>query len=685
MRKTLLLLLSLLMFMSVAYTAAAATTVSTEQKYDALRKEGIFSGFADGSSRLYDSMSREQFATVLYKLFELPDAPYPTSFSDVLKNRWSFEAIRAVARAGLMYGVSATKFSPEANVTVEQLAAILVRATSYESSGVGFVTGKVSPWARGSVRIALDHGLIPQLSDYTENASRGMLVDAIYAVYTQMNNHRLDVASVNPLTNRFVEVKLRQTVKTADDGSFELRDSRGNYVGVTVSSVSNEGLSVILFTDPLVPGAQYRLTVEGNDTRTFRAISDDTVKPTVTSVRAINGNSIQITFSEAVDQDSATNTNNYRLSGGLRVSRAQLSSNNVVLITTSNQSDGGDYQLSVRNVEDTSGNAMEPSNTTFKTDYAKPKVSSVQVNASATLTVKFSEPVNRNEAERVSNYTIDKGLRVTQATLANDNRTVTLRTSEQRDGELYKLTVNGISDLSGNYMDSSTNWKFGGVSDPEIPVVFNAIKAINSNTIEVGFNRGISDADVAKLKVYLLSDNNNDVSMADWSQAVLRKDDKTVTVQFRTKGNANPRLFVPGHYYLAKVDGVAALEKSDDQDEREFAGISLDNPIPYVKEVYAIDDNRVKVVFSEPVRGVDESAFAIRQLDGKNVPIAFDEVNDANKIVTEAVLRLQDDMPWDWEYIVTFKPNVITDTAKFNGLKTADGDKPIEIKFKANW
>lgn len=686
MRKAMLLFLSLLLLFSVTYNVAAAANESTEQKYQTLKSEGIFTGFSDGSSRLYESMTREQFAVVLARLYDLDDNARTALFGDVERTRWSFHEIQAVAKAGLMNGVSGKKFSPTTNVTVEQLAAILVRATGYTSRvNSAFVGGNVSAWARDVVRIALDRGLIDSMNDYTVNATRGMLVEAVYSIYQDIHPKPIILTKVEALTSSSIRITLGQPISNADISRIKLTDFYGNILKVGVSSISNDGLSITLWTDRMINGILHTLTIGDNVSWGFLSKVDDTVKPTVTSVRALNGYSIQVTFSEPVDQDSATNTNNYRLNNGLRVSRAQLTSSTTVVLTTNDQADGQQYQLTVRNVKDLAGNTMDNSYTTISTDYSKPKVNSVQVNATATLTVKFSEPVNRNEAERTSNYTIDKGLRVTQATLAGDNRTVTLKTTEQRDGELYKLTVSGISDLSGNYMDSSTNWKFGGVADPEIPVVFNAIKAINNNTVEIGFNRAITDADVAKLKVYLLSDNGNDVSMADWSQAALRKDDKTVTVQFRTKTNANPKLFVPGHYYLAKVDGVASLATSDDQDEREFAGISVDNPVPYVKEIYAIGEDRVKVVFSEPVRGVDETAFAIRQLDGKNVAIDYDEVNDTNKIVTEAVLRLKDDMPWDWQYIVTFKPNVITDTAKFNGLKTTDGDKPIEIMYKANW
>ncbi|MFC5530906.1 Ig-like domain-containing protein [Cohnella yongneupensis] len=684
MRKMLLLLLSLLMLASVTYNVAAAANLSTEQKFEALRKEGIFTGYSDGSSRLYNSMSREEFATVLYRLFELSDSNFTKSFDDVQRTRWSFQAIEAVNKAGLMKGVSAKKFSPEENVTVEQLAAVLVRATGYESTSNGFVLGTVSAWARSSVRIALDKGLIARVDDYTDNATRGQLVEAIYAVYSEMVKQPLRITKITPLTNRIVLLNLQQAVKNVDDSRFALRDSRGNYIKVAVSSISSDGLSIVLFSDPLRSGEQHRLIVDDNDIWTFTSISDDQVKPQVVSVDGLNSNSIEVVFSEAVDQKSATNTDNYRLNNGERVTKAQLTTDRKVTLTTTDQNDGWSYQLTIRGIQDQSGNTLDATTKTFINDNTKPKVTSVQVNATSTVTIKFNEKIDPQQAVQTNHYSINKGLGVTQATLQSDGLTVTLKTTPQQDATLYTLTVSGIYDLAGNVMDTSTNWKFGGVANPEIQVEFQSIKALNNNTVEIGFSRPITDADIANLKLDILKDNGNDVSMTDWKQFAQRKDSQTATVQYRTKSD-NPKLFVPGHYYLARVSGVTSLITSDDRDELDFAGTGVDNPIPYVTQAIAIADNRVKIVFSEPVTNIDGPAFQIKQLDGKVVTIAYDELDNTNKIATEVVLRLDDPLTRNWQYIVSFKPNIITDAAEFNGLKTMEGNNPYEVKFTANW
>lgn len=684
MKKIVSLLLSLIMLASVAYNVASAADISTEQKFNTLKKEGIFTGYPDGSSKLYNAMSREEFAVVLYRVFELADSPYTKSFSDVARSRWSFTEVEAVNKAGLMMG-DRKKFSPEDSVTVEQLAAILVRATGYESRGSGFVVGTVSPWARSAVRAALDNKLIDKVDDYTDYATRGQLVEAIFAIYEDLHGTSITIIGVEATSNHEIKVTLLQPVNKPQDKRFALVDLYGNKIRVGVSSISGDGRTIMLWTDRMIGGILHTLTVDGGGPWGFVSYADDTTKPQLQSVTPLNNRTVEVIFNEAVDKSSAENKNNYRFNNGLRVQGADLTTDRKVILTTSEQQDGWSYEITIRGVKDKSGNTIDQVTRTISSDYNKPTVSSVQVSNSAIVTVKFSEKINPDDAKQTNRYTIDNGLWVTQATLESDGKTVSLKTSPQQDGVLYKLTVSDIRDLAGNRMDTSTNWKFGGVSNPEVPVQFQWIKAINNNTIEVGFNRSVTDYDIANLKAYILKDNGANVSMDGWSQYALRKDDKSATIQFRTKASSNPKLFNPGHYYLARVSGVASLVTSNAADELEFAGTNVDNPPPYVTEVKAIDKDRVKVSFSEPVTNVDEAAFTIKQLDGKLIEIKHDELNNRNALVWDVVLKLDQEMVAGWEYRMTFNDGVITDGPKWNGLKTKNGNDPIAIVFPARW
>lgn len=688
MRKIIAGFMTLLMVFGLMVTNVEAANLSTEQKFEVLRQKGIVSGFADGSSKLSESMTREQLATVLFLLLELPEQASSPSYSDVLKTRWSYQEVEAVSRAGLMVGINNGVFAPAKNVSVEQLAAVFIRSYGINSSGAAPVKGKVSRWARGAVSLALDNQLIPLLNDYTVDATRAMLVDAAYAVYEDTFIEPLKVRSVEALSNQSIRVNLLQWTNEVDTSRFSLKDINGNSRSVILTTLNPDGMSVNVWTDRQTAGLNHTLYVDGN-AWSYISISDDTIKPQVQSFISFPNRILEITFTEPVEATSATNASHYQLNDGLKLETLQLSSDlRKVTLSTKEQKHGNNYKLTVRNIKDLAGNVLDTRNDLSfigNNDYTKPKVTSIQVNANASITIKFNEKINAAQANLTNNYTIDKGLMVIQATLENDGLTVTLKTSPQKDATVYNISVSNITDLMGNRMDNSTGWMFGGVANPEVPVLFQSLQAIDRNTVELVFNRTLTDSDVSKLKLTILSDNGSGVSMTDWQAYVQRKagTDKAVTVQYRNK-SSNPDLFKAGHVYVGKVSGIAGLQTSNNSDSLPFAGTETGNRDPYVTQVTVLSEDRVKVVFSEPVTNVDEAAFRIWNSEGKPVDIGPDELDNTNKMVTEVNLKLKERLTKGSRYSMTFKPDVISDAAEWNGLQTMDNSKPYVVEFVAN-
>jgi large repetitive protein len=87
------------------------------------------------------------------------------------------------------------------------------------------------------------------------------------------------------------------------------------------------------------------------------SIIDDT-PPSVDSISA-SKNSVIVNFSETLDPASAGNINNYSIDGGIQITGIETASETVIL-TTSDHTDqnGGNYILTISNVEDIYGNPM---------------------------------------------------------------------------------------------------------------------------------------------------------------------------------------------------------------------------------------------------------------------------------------------------------------------------------------
>ena len=127
-----------------------------------LSKAGIISGYADGSFRPYQTITRGQTAIMLAKALDLPAAPKAKPFTDISQNSPYYNAVSAVVQAGIIRGYG-DDFRPNATLTREEMATIMVRAfhlTEKSQVDVPFKDlNSVSPTHRKNVEILFQNGL----------------------------------------------------------------------------------------------------------------------------------------------------------------------------------------------------------------------------------------------------------------------------------------------------------------------------------------------------------------------------------------------------------------------------------------------------------------------------------------------------------------------------------------------
>ena len=95
-------------------------------------ENGLFAGTSDTTFSPNASMTRAMLVTVLYRLEGEPTVYGRSGFSDVQYNGYYEDAVTWAADNGIVNGTSTTMFSPNANVTREQMAAILYRYAQYK-------------------------------------------------------------------------------------------------------------------------------------------------------------------------------------------------------------------------------------------------------------------------------------------------------------------------------------------------------------------------------------------------------------------------------------------------------------------------------------------------------------------------------------------------------------------------
>ena len=158
-------------------------------------ENGLFSGTSDTTFSPNASMTRAMLVTVLYRLEGQPTVSGRSGFSDVKLSSYYEDAVTWAADNGIVNGTGATTFSPNANVTREQMAAILYRYAQYKQYGTTASAGlngfsdaaKVSAYAKAPLSWAFAEKLV--------NGSEGRLLPT-------GNATRAQVAAI---LHRFVE------------------------------------------------------------------------------------------------------------------------------------------------------------------------------------------------------------------------------------------------------------------------------------------------------------------------------------------------------------------------------------------------------------------------------------------------------------------------------------------------
>ncbi|WP_419871716.1 S-layer homology domain-containing protein [Candidatus Pristimantibacillus sp. PTI5] len=137
--------------------------------------------------------TRAQFVTMLVRALGIQSTEAHTAFTDVSEGAWYSEAIAGAVQSGMIKGIDESHFAPNATITREQMAILLVRAYEYKT-GKQLETSdmllrfkdadQVSSWAKTEVNKALGAGLM-QGPDKNTFVPNGLTIraEAAQAIY----------------------------------------------------------------------------------------------------------------------------------------------------------------------------------------------------------------------------------------------------------------------------------------------------------------------------------------------------------------------------------------------------------------------------------------------------------------------------------------------------------------------
>lgn len=226
--------------------------------------------------------------------------------------------------------------------------------------------------------------------------------------------------------------------------------------------------------------------------------------PAVTSVSAVNLNTIEVKFNKAVDSTDATTASNYTFDGSNLEGTVKLSSDKkTATITLDNAVTNKSYKtLSVKkdsiNVDgSTTTYIPEASKALYFEDTTAPVVTEVSYSPDGeVVTVKFSETISSLGTIKVYD---EKNLVVADESdfeLATDGKSATLDTSSSAanltNDKSYKVVFVGTEDLAGNnFANNRFESTFKKEKNDTVAPVLNSVTYVNNKTVRVSFSEGI--------------------------------------------------------------------------------------------------------------------------------------------------------------------------------------------------
>lgn len=124
------------------------------------RASGAMLGVGDSAAAAFkpqQATTRAEFVAALARVLGLSAASGKTAFTDVPAGAWYADEVAAAVKAGIVSGVSKTKFAPNATLTREQAALLLTRALKLKGEDVTPLKdlSQVSSGAGGAVQAVL--------------------------------------------------------------------------------------------------------------------------------------------------------------------------------------------------------------------------------------------------------------------------------------------------------------------------------------------------------------------------------------------------------------------------------------------------------------------------------------------------------------------------------------------------
>jgi len=329
----------------------------------------------------------------------------------------------------------------------------------------------------------------------------------------------------------------------------------------------------------------------------------DMQPPEIESVLCQQNDLVHVVFSESVEENSAEQTNNYQISGGVVVQSAELQSDQKTVFLYTTLHPNGTYTLTVNNVRDrapvpnTIASNTQVSYSWGGNDETAPIVDGVELfrnAASDLLVITFSEALDQASALNKSNYAVSSGITIISAGIDETFAKVFLTTSAHTPGQQYTLTMNNIKDGANppNTIAANTTSVYQCIAEDAEPPRLIAARLLNPSQLELEFSEGMNALAATNPAHYSITPS---VPVAS---ASLSPDLTTVTLSTAAHSGGTYTVTVSN----VGDDATPSNPIHPNYDQLTYEYIPPDEIPPELIGVELINTNLIQITFSEALK-----------------------------------------------------------------------------------
>lgn len=162
-------------------------------------------GYEDGTIKPENNITREEIATVLYRLSDDKNINNNSKeYKDLNKDKWSYDAINYLVNNNILKGYEDGTIRPENNITRAEVATIITRYKNLNADNIkkeSKLTDIDGHWAEESIKIAEENNIIKGYEDNTfkpdENITRAEFTAIINRAFNRCDN--INTSNLNKL------------------------------------------------------------------------------------------------------------------------------------------------------------------------------------------------------------------------------------------------------------------------------------------------------------------------------------------------------------------------------------------------------------------------------------------------------------------------------------------------------